>query len=395
MKRIFISTGEVSGDLQGSLLVKALHEQARLQGVEIEIVALGGQKMAAAGAKILGDTTGIGSMGIVEHLAFIAPTQKIQAKAKAYLEVHPPDAIILIDYMNPNIFIGNFARKAFPEVPVFYYIAPQEWVWSASPRNTEAVIKVTDRLFAVFPGEAEFYSSRGANVQFVGHPLVDRMLGCPTREEARAALGIPADEIAIALIPASRWQELKYLMPPIFEAAQQLQTQLPKVHFWIPLAREEYRPAIEAAIGHYQLSATLVADKPDAVLAAADLAIAKSGTVSLELALLKVPHIVIYKFSKITAWIAQKIIRVNVLYVSPANLAQMKPLVPELIQDDASPERIVAESLAILQDPERRQRLAADFQEMRDAFGPPGACDRVAQEVLLTLKGNSLVSTSK
>jgi lipid-A-disaccharide synthase len=393
MKRIFISTGEVSGDLQGSLLVKALHEQARLQGIEIEIVALGGQKMAAAGAKILGDTTGIGSMGIVEHLAFIAPTQKIQAKAKAYLEIHPPDAIILIDYMNPNIFIGNFARKAFPEVPVFYYIAPQEWVWSASPRNTEAVIKVTDRLFAVFPGEAEFYKSRGANVQFVGHPLVDRMLGCPTREEARAALGIPADEIAIALIPASRWQELKYLMPPIFEAAQQLQTQLPKVHFWIPLAREEYRPAIEAAIGHYQLSATLVADKPDAVLAAADLAIAKSGTVSLELALLKVPHIVIYKFSKITAWIAQKIIRVNVLYVSPANLAQMKPLVPELIQDDASPERIVAESLAILQDPERRQRLAADFQEMRDAFGPPGACDRVAQEVLLTLKDNSLVTS--
>jgi lipid-A-disaccharide synthase len=391
MKRIFISTGEVSGDLQGSLLVKALHEQARQQGVEIEIVALGGQKMAAAGAKILGDTTGIGSVGIVEHLAFIAPTQKIQAKAKAYLEIHPPDAIILIDYMNPNIFIGNFARKAFPKVPVFYYIAPQEWVWSASPRNTEAVIKVTDRLFAVFPGEAEFYKSRGANVQFVGHPLVDRMLTCPTRAEARAALGIPDDETAIALIPASRWQELKYLMPPMFAAAQQLQTQIPKVHFWIPLAREEYRPAIEAAIGHYQLSATLVAEKQDAVLAAADLAIAKSGTVSLELALLKVPHIVIYKFSKITAWIAQKIIRVNVLYVSPANLAQMKPLVPELIQDDASPERIVAESLAILQDPERRQRLAADFQEMRDAFGPPGACDRVAQEVLLTLAGHSLV----
>jgi lipid-A-disaccharide synthase len=276
-------------------------------------------------------------------------------------------------------------------VPVFYYIAPQEWVWSASPRNTEAVIKVTDRLFAVFPGEADFYQSRGANVQFVGHPLVDRMLTCPTRAEARAALGIPEDEIAIALIPASRWQELKYLMPPIFAAAQQLQTQLPKVHFWIPLAREEYRPAVEAAIGHYQLSATLVADKQDAVLAAADLAIAKSGTVSLELALLQVPHIVIYKFSKITAWIAQKIIRVSVLYVSPANLAQMKPLVPELIQDDASPERIVAESLAILQDPERRQRLALDFQEMRDAFGPPGACDRVAQEVLLMLTGHSLV----
>jgi lipid-A-disaccharide synthase len=386
MKRIFISTGEVSGDLQGSLLVKALYQAAQQCGIEIEVVALGGGKMAAAGAKILGDTTGIGSMGIVEHLAFVAPTLKVQRDAKQYLQNHPPDAIVLIDYMNPNIIIGNFVKKTFPQVPVFFYIAPQEWVWSASEKNTMAVVNVTDRLLAVFPGEANFYASKGADVRFVGHPLVDRMATFPSREQARSTLGIKNDEIAIALIPASRWQELRYLMPTIFAAAQQLQAQLPQVHFWVPLSREEYRDSIEQAIGEYQLSATLVADQADGVLAAADLAIAKCGTVSLELALLDVPQVVIYKVNKITAWIARHILKISLPYVSPVNLAEMKPIVLELLQDDATPERIVTESLALLQDPQRREKLTKDYAEMREAFGEPGVCDRVASEVLQSLK---------
>lgn len=386
MKRIFISTGEVSGDLQGSLLVKALYQAAQQCGIEIEVVALGGGKMAAAGAKILGDTTGIGSMGIVEHLAFVAPTLKVQRDAKQYLQNHPPDAIVLIDYMNPNIIIGNFVKKTFPQVPVFFYIAPQEWVWSASEKNTMAVVNVTDRLLAVFPGEAAFYASKGADVRFVGHPLVDRMATFPSREHARSTLGIKNDEIAIALIPASRWQELRYLMPTIFAAAQQLQAQLPQVHFWVPLSREEYRDSIEQAIGEYQLSATLVADRADEVLAAADLAIAKCGTVSLELALLDVPQVVIYKVNKITAWIARHILKISLPYVSPVNLAEMKPIVLELLQDDATPERIVTESLALLQDPKRREKLITDYAEMREAFGEAGVCDRVASEVLQSLK---------
>jgi lipid-A-disaccharide synthase len=293
--------------------------------------------------------------------------------------------IVLIDYMNPNIFIGNFVKKTFPQVPVFFYIAPQEWVWSASEKNTMAVVNVTDRLLAVFPGEAEFYRSKGADVRFVGHPLVDRMATFPSRGAARATLGIQDGEIAVALIPASRWQELRYLMPTIFMAAQQLQAQLPNVRFWVPLARAEYRAAIERAIGEYQLSATLVDDQTNEVLAAADLAIAKCGTVSLELALLDVPQVVIYKVNKLTAWIAKHILKISLPFVSPVNLAEMKPIVLELLQDDATPERIVEESLALLQDPARRERLTKDYAEMRAAFGEPGVCDRVATEVLQSL----------
>jgi lipid-A-disaccharide synthase len=382
MKRIFISTGEVSGDLQGSLLVTALYQAAQQKNIEIEIVALGGDKMAAAGAKLLGNTTGIGSMGIVEALAFVGPTVQVQRQAKQYLQLNPPDAIILIDYMTPNMVIGKFVKQAFPNIPVFYYIAPQQWVYAFSDKDTQAIIGFTDQIFAVFPAEATFFAAKGGNAKFVGHPLIDRMATCPTRASAREALGIPDDEIAIALVPASRWQELKYLMPDMFKAAQQLQSQLPRVRFWIPLSREEYRESIQTAINHYQLQATLVSDQPDAVLAAADLAITKSGTVSLELGLLNVPHMVIYKFSPITAWLARNVLRVTYPFISPVNLAEMKPIIVELVQEEANPDRIVAESLALLQNPERRTKMLADYAEMRAAFGAPGVCDRVATEIL-------------
>jgi lipid-A-disaccharide synthase len=386
MKRIFISTGEVSGDLQGSLLVTALYQAAKRQGIDIEVVALGGSKMAAAGAKILFDNTGIGSVGIVEALAYIMPTIKSQQVAKKYLEANPPDTVVLIDYMTPNMAMGKLVKKIFPDIPLFYYIAPQQWVYAASNNDTKKIVNFTDKLFAVFPAEAVFYASKGANVKFVGHPLIDRMATCPTRSEARAALGITEDEIAIALIPASRWQELKYLMPAIFEAAQRLQTILPNVRFWVPLSREEYRESIQGAINEYQLQAKLISDQPDAVLAAADLAIAKSGTVSLELGLLGVPHMVIYKFNTITAWIARNILRVTFPFISPVNLAEMKPIVAELIQEEANADRIVEESLALLQNVDRRAKMIADYAQMREAFGAPGVCDRVANEILLSFK---------
>jgi lipid-A-disaccharide synthase len=386
MKRIFISTGEVSGDLQGSLLVTALYQAAKLHNIEIEIVALGGDKMAAAGANLLGNTTGIGSMGIVEHFAFVGPTVKVQRQARQYLQENPPDAIILIDYMGPNLFIGKFVQQTFPSIPVYYYIAPQQWVYAASDKDTQAIIGFTDQIFSVFPAEATFYGAKGGNAKFVGHPLVDRMATCPTRAEARAALGIADNETAIALIPASRWQELKYLMPAIFEAAQRLQTQLPNVRFWVPLSREEYRESIQTAINSYQLQAQLVADQPDAVLAAADLAITKCGTVSLELGLLNVPHMVIYKFSKVTAWLARNVLRVTYPFISPVNLAQMKPIILELVQEEANADRIVEESLALLQNADRRGKMIADYAEMREAFGAPGVCDRVATEILLSFK---------
>ena len=397
MKTIFISTGEVSGDLQGALLVDALKRQARAVGLELEIVALGGSKMAKAGATLLGETTSIGSMGLLESLPFVLPTLQIQRRAKQYLRQHPPDLVVLIDYMGPNLSIGSFVRRQLPQVPVVYYIAPQSWVWSISSRSTAAIVDITDQLLAIFPEEARYFEKKGASVSWVGHPLVDKMQSSPSREEARRALGIQPEQTAIALVPASRRQELKYMMPVIFEAAQQLQSKLQGSGgrennslimnqqtplFWIPLSLETYRPAIEAAIQRYGLNATLVAGQTTEVLAAADLAIAKSGTVNLELALLDVPQVVLYRVSPLTYWIARTFFKFSIPFMSPPNLVVMRSIVPELLQEQATPETIVQESLELLLNPERRKQTLADYQEMRRLLGDFGVCDRAAKEIL-------------
>ena len=285
--KILISTGEVSGDLQGSLLVKALKRQALSLGLDLEIVAVGGQKMAAAGATLLGDTSSIGSVGLIESLPYIWPTLQVQQKIKQFIQQEPPAAIVLIDYMGPNLGIGNYIRKRWPNIPIIWYIAPQEWVWSLGGNNTPQIVALADLLLGIFPEEVRYFQEKGARVTWIGHPILDRMVSAPTRETARQALGIKPDTIAIALLPASRKQELKYLMPVIFEAAKTLQEKLPQVHFYIPLSQEAFRRPIEEAIEKYQLQATIYAlgdgELGLTILAAADLAIAKSGTVNLEI----------------------------------------------------------------------------------------------------------------
>jgi lipid-A-disaccharide synthase len=380
--RLFISTGEVSGDLQGSLLIRALLVEANQRGLDLEVLALGGDRMAEAGAMLLGNTSAVGSIGLLESLPYVLPTLRLQRQTKRYLAEHPPDLVVLIDYMGPNLTIGAYLRRCLPKVPVVYYIAPQEWVWSLNANNTRKIVQTVDRLLAIFPEEARYFQNQGISTRFVGHPLIDRMQTAPNREQARQMLGIIPDQLAIALIPASRRQELAYLLPVIFEAAQQIQAKLPHSHFWIPLSLEVYRPVLEQAIQRYGLRATLVANQTQAVIAAADLAIAKSGTVNLETALARVPQVVLYRVNPITAWIARHILKFSIPFMSPPNLVLMEPIVPEFLQEQATPSNIAREALDLLLNPSRRQTMLADYQRMEQALGEVGVCDRAAQEIL-------------
>ena len=260
-KTIFISTGDVSGDLQGALLVTALTQLAAKSGIDLNIVALGGSKMTAAGATVLADTASISSMGIVEHAAYIKPSIQAGKIAREYLKTTPPDAIVLIDYVDPNIAVGKYARSIGLDIPILYYIAPQDWVWPRQHKRARLIASFVDEIFSVFPIEAEYFTKQGAKAKFVGHPLVDRVATIASREIAREKLGITESEIAIALIPASRQQELKYLLPVMFAAAQQIQAKLPDVRFWIPLSRPDFQAQIESQIKTYHINATLVTEK--------------------------------------------------------------------------------------------------------------------------------------
>lgn len=391
--KIFISTGEVSGDLQGSLLVEALYRQAQFQGLNLDIVALGGDRMAAAGATLLGNTTKIGAVGIIESLPFVFPTLKLQQKAKEYLHDESPDIVILIDYMGPNISIGSYIRKTWQNLPIIWYIAPQEWVWSQGKSKTNKIVNLANKILAIFPEEANYFRQKGAKVTWLGHPIIDRIKIAPSREKARHNLGIKSETIAIALLPASRQQEVKYLMPVIFRAAQIIQEKLPQVHFLIPLSLEIYRHSIEEAIKKYQLQAKIYPSLPQnnqeiqesknlEILAATDLAIAKSGTVNLEIALLNIPQVVVYKVNPITVWIARNILRFSIPFMSPPNLVQMKAIVPELFQENATPENIVSEALELLLNFQHREKMIVNYQEMRHALGEEGVCIRAAKVIL-------------
>ncbi|MGB3789342.1 MAG: lipid-A-disaccharide synthase [Phormidesmis sp.] len=380
-KKIFIHTGEVSGDLQGGLLAEALNRQAKKRGIKIEITGVGGHQMEAAGTKILVNTLRLSAIGILEALPYYLKGRGLQKQVQQYLLNHPPDLMVLLDYKGPNLAIGKFMRKQLPDVSMVYYIAPQEWVF-ATP-STQAIVDVCDKLLAIFPEEATYYQQAGANVEWVGHPLVDILAEPIPKAAARSALKIAADAQIVTLLPASRQQELRYIMPVMFEAAARIQHRQPKTRFLIPVSLPDFRDEIGLAAKSYDLNARLI-DKADGqqAIAAADVVVNKSGTANLEVALMNVPQVVMYRLSDLTAFIAKYVVRFTGDYVSPVNLMENQPIVPEFLQWSATPEAIGDAALELLLDEEKRQQMITGYAQMKQAMGEPGVCDRAASEIL-------------
>ncbi|MCS6783091.1 MAG: lipid-A-disaccharide synthase [Gloeomargarita sp. SKYBB_i_bin120] len=372
MPRILISTGEVSGDLQGALLVQALRQLRP----DVDIWAIGGPRMAQAGAQLLADTTQMGSIGLIEHLPFVLPTLQLLSRLRRQLASQPPDVVVLIDYVGFNLPLARLCKPW--GCPLVYYIAPQEWVWPTS--HTSRIVRLIDHLLAVFPQEADYYRKAGvARVEWVGHPLVDVFSQAESRQAARQALGIDSAQKMVVLLPASRRQELRYLWPVLAETARQLQQQHPDLAFWIPVALPQYQARLQGEVQRYGLQAKVVQNNARRVMAAADLALTKSGTVNLELALLGVPQLVIYRVSPVTAWLARHVLQFQIEFMSPVNLIAQQALVPEFLQEQARPEHLLPVALDYLQNPDPvRQR----YQPLRQALGPPGAVQRAAQVIL-------------
>lgn len=379
--KIFISTGEVSGDLQGAMLIKSLYKLAGDRNIVLEIAGLGGDRMKATGAKIIADTATIGSMGFVEGIPFVLPTIKIQNLTKKYFKQHPPDILVLIDYPAPNLALASYVKQNFPRVPVVYYIAPQDW---AVPmlNNAPKIAKVVDKLLAIFPQEAKYFASKNIDVTWVGHPLLDRMEQAPDKTQARLNLDIEPAAKIITLLPASRKQEIKYLLPVMCEAAKQIAQQLPDVKFLIPVSLTSYRSAISTAIEQYKLPATIIEGNTLDAIASADLAITKSGTVNLEIALLNIPQVVIYRVHPLTAWIARQILRLKIPLMSPPNLIVDRQIVPELQQEQVTADNIATEAIKLLSNPQQKQQVTQDYQQMRSLLGTVGVCDRAAKEII-------------
>ena len=387
MTHLLISTGEVSGDLQGSLLIKALYQEAELRNIPLRVSALGGPRMETAGAELLGNTTPLGAIGLWEALPLVLPTLQLQRKARRWLSKNPPDGVVLIDYMGGNTPLGRRVKRERPSLPVLYYIAPQEWAFRMGDGGTTQLIGFSDQILAIFPEEARFYSERGAVVHWVGHPLLDTLGELPSRAAARQELGIAEDEPLLLLLPASRKQELRWLLPPLAEAAARLQKLCPKLKVIATAAQTGFEQPLRDVIDEFGLQATVLSsDDSDrlrpTICAAADLALTKSGTVNLELALRGVPQVVAYKVSRFTALMARRLLRFQVDHISPVNLVLGERLVPELLQEELEVDKLVAEALPLLRNEQARNKMLSGYGRLRALLGEPGVTQRAAALIL-------------
>ena len=387
IRKIFISTGEVSGDLHGSLLAKALLEEAKKRSIEIKVFGLGGQRMIKAGVKVFHDTTPISAIGIWEALPLVLPTLKIQKKFYNSLIAHSPDCLILIDYMGPNINIGRKLRRSKNNIPIYYYIAPQEWAWRVGNNSTTDLIKFSDKIFAIFKQEADFYKKRGGNVSWIGHPMMDLTKKLPTKAESRRLLNIKNNENFLLIMPASRPQELRYILPTYMKVAKKLQQKYPNLIVVIPSCRKEFDEKFQKAFDEYEIKGKIVKqddleDQKKYIYSLTKLALSKSGTVNMELALYGVPQVVGYRVSRVTAFIAKKILNFKVKFISPVNLLLRKSIIPEFVQNEFDANKIFKKSCQLIDNKNQIKKIKKGYQLLKSELGEEGGVKRAAEEIL-------------
>ncbi len=357
--RIFLSAGEPSGDLHGAGVIRALlarHPDARIE-------ALGGPLMEAAGATLRYRMEGLAAFGVVEVVTKLRAHWRLLRAMRDDFRAGRYDLVILIDYPGFHVRVAEAARGAGTKV--LYYIAPQLWAWR--PGRARRFAAAVDRLAVVLPFEQPFFGQLGLRSDYVGHPLIDRA-PLPTREEARAGLGIPVGARVLGIFPGSRAQEVRRLWPPFRDAAVQL----------IHEGRCDRVLVAGAKVGEYPDAGplTVVRDDSRVVLAASDTLLAKSGTTTLEAALADRPMVVAYKVHPLTYRLFQRLRTVR--WVSLVNLVADREVVPEIMQEQAEAGRL-ADALRPLLDP-ADPRTAAQREGLalvRRRLGEPGATTRV------------------
>ena len=386
-KKIFISTGEVSGDLHGSLLAKELFEESSKQSIDLEIYGLGGEKMREAGVEIIKDTTPISAIGIWEAVPLILPMMRIQKQFLNLLITESPNCLVLIDYMGPNISIGRKLKKKKINMPIYYYIAPQEWAWRVGNNSTTDLIGFSDKIFAIFQQEANFYRKRGGKVSWIGHPMVDLTKKLPTKKESRKYLDLASNQNILLIMPASRPQELKYILPTFIRVAQKLQRKYPDLVVFIPSCRDVFDQSFQKALDKNNINGRVISTSEIEknkvyIYSLSKLALCKSGTVNMELALYGIPQVVGYKVSRVTAFIAKKILNFKLRFISPINLLMKRQIVPEFVQKEFNVNSVFRKSCKLLEKNDEKLKMKQGYKLLKNNLGDKGVTKRAAKEII-------------
>ena len=378
--RVMISCGEPSGDLYAAGLVAAL----RARVPEVDVLGFGGRRMETAGGRLVGDFAGLSVTGLTEALRVIPRSYAMIRRLVDAARAERPDVFVAVDFPDFNFKLMAGIRAL--GIPVVYYISPQLWAWR--PGRMAAMQQHVDRVLVIFPFEADIYEQAGVPVEFVGHPLVELTPPPAPRDVARQRFGL-APAPTVALLPGSRRNEVTRTIPTIAAALPLIAARVPGVQFVVACAHE-LPESVFAPLRSLTLPGTrppvLVRDETDNVLDAADVVITASGTATVQCALHERPMVVVYRLSSVTYQLARRLVKVE--HIAMPNLVAGRRIVPELVQDEFTPERLAVETVRFFEDRALYARTCEALHAVRQRLGGPGASARAAEAVLSVAQGH-------
>ena len=364
---IMLVAGEASGDQHGAHLIRALRRE--MPGADFR--GIGGSRMKAAGARLVMDASRLSVVGIWEVVSKIRIVFSAMKAARELMKRRKPSLLILIDYPEFNLQLAKTARKL--GVPVLYYVSPQIWAWRSGRVRT--IGRRVDHMAVILPFEVPFYHRHGIPATFVGHPLLDDLPSLDGRPYEERLKKAPV----VGLLPGSRDSEIRRHLPVLLEAALRLYRESPSVTFLLSRAPSVDPDLMSALTADWEdrLPMDIITGGMDRIFEECTLAVTASGTATLQTALAGMPLVVFYRVSPVSYRIGKLLIKVP--FISLVNLIAEKPLVPELIQNDATAETIAETVRTMLSDPESLIRLRSELLALRKRLGTAGAADRVAR----------------
>ena len=375
--KIMMSAGEASGDLHGARLAKEMLEMEP----DVELFGFGGAKMAEAGVRLVRDCRDYSIMGVWEVVLGLGRLLQLEKTLVESMREEKPDLLLIIDYPDFNWRLAAKAKAL--GVPVFSYIPPSAWAWRKGRAKKCAAI--AKEIVTIFHHEIGPYVTAGANVSFLGNPLVDTVRADMEPEAARAFFGLKDGERAALLLPGSRRQEISFLLPDMLKAVQILKEKRPETRFFLPVAPGIERREIERHIEKSGASVELTEEHVYDLMGVADFAIATSGTVVMEAALMDLPAVVCYRMGRLNYAIGRMLVKID--HFSLPNIILGEEAEPELLQDEVTPERIAAEAAKLYKGEAQRDAAMARLKVAVLQLGPPGASVRVAAHVLAAAGG--------